>query len=111
MVAKIGNTKLGDVLACKRTPQARKISNVALDGTPYVQTTGTAVDKRAVALYCDTTERRLTTDSASNDGALISVEWNDGTLYGYIDGDISWSEWKDEHGVGKFTLIVKEVVE
>ena len=110
MVAKRGNSKLGDVLACKRSPQSRKISNTALDGTPYVQTTGTAVDKRAVAIYCDTPEKRYATDDASNDGALISVEWNNETLYGFIDNDVTWREWKDEHGVGKFTFIVKEVV-
>lgn len=110
MIAKRGNKKLGDVLVCKRKPASHKVSISALDGTPYVQSTGEATDKRAVALYCDTFDRRIATDEASNDGALITVEWNDGTLYGYIDGDVNWQEGKDEHGVGKFTLIVKEVI-
>ena len=112
MIAKKGNTKLGDVLKCKKNYTPQNIITIALDGTPYVQTTGVATDKREVALYCDTEEKRILTDDASNNGALITVEYSeDITLKGYIDGKITWREWRDGSGVGKFTLLVKEVME
>lgn len=111
MEAKRGNTKLGDVLACKRDFTPLNVTIVALDGTPYVQSTGNATQRRAVALYCATEAMRTATDNAANEGALITVEWNDSTIMGYIDGKVSWREWKDEHGVGKFNLLVREVIE
>jgi hypothetical protein len=109
-VIRRGSSSLGVVLGCKKNPQPQKITVIALDGTPYMQNTGTATDKRIVYVYCDTEAKRIEMDDASNDGALISVEWRDDTLLGFIEDKISWREWKDEHGVGKFSMIVKEVV-
>ena len=110
MVAKRGSTKLGDVLACKKKYASHKITNAALDGTPYIQTTGEATQYREVALYSATEAMRIAMDGASNDGALISVEWRDGTIKGFVDGEVTWREWTDGHGVCKFVLLVKEVV-
>lgn len=111
MDARRNNTKLGDVLACKKDFTPLNVTIISLDGTPYLQTTGTATQRRSVSLYCDTEAKRVATDNAANDGALISIEWNGSTLYGYIDGKITWKEWKDEHGVGKFNFLVREVIE
>ena len=90
---------------------AKKISNIALDGTPYVQNTGVATERREVHIFCDTYAKRDATDNASNIGALLDVDWKGTTYRGYIEKDISWREWRDGHGVGSFTLIVREVIE
>jgi hypothetical protein len=82
-----------------------------LDGTPYQQTTGDATHRREVKLFSATYSERDAADRASNKGALISVEWRGATYKGYIENNITWREAKDEHGVGSFDLIVKEVVE
>lgn len=107
---KTGNTVLGQTLMCKKQYNARNIVNVALDGTPYVQTTGTAENRRDVYIYCSTPERRDLTDNASNNGALLAVHWKGNIISGYIEENIEWQEWRDEHGVGHFTLLVSEVV-
>ena len=107
---KRGTSTIGVVLGCKKNYQPQKFNIVALDGTPYVQSTGTATDKRTVSVFCDTEGKRIAVDDASNDGALITVEWRGITLRGYIEDKVSWREWRDEHGVGQFTMIVKEVV-
>ena len=105
-----GNTVLGTVLQTKQKYTSLKITNIALDGTPYVQSTGSAIDRREVYLFCPTVEKRNKTDEASNKGAIISVEWNEETIRGFIENDIEWREWRDGHGVAAFTMIVKEVV-
>ena len=109
---KRGNDTLGIMLRFKYKPKALKISNTALDGTPYVQNPGKATDKRESAVFCDSYEKKHAMDEASNDGALLTVLWEGTTVRGYIENDsINWKEWRDGHGVGQFTLIVKEVVE
>ena len=105
-----GNTVLGTVLSTKQRYTSLKITNIALDGTPYVQNTGSPIDRRDVYLFCPTVAKRNAVDEASNKGAVISVEWNNQTIRGYIEQDVAWKEWKDGHGVGSFTMIVKEVV-
>ena len=106
-----GSTVLGTVLSATKRYTSLKITNIALDGTPYVQNTGTPVTRYDVYLYCETTEKRNAVDEASNKAAIINVEWNGKTIRGYVEQDVTWREWKDEHGVGAFTMIVKEVVE
>lgn len=103
-------TALGEVLACKRKFTAQKINAVALDGTPYVQTPGEAIQRREVHVYCDTYKKRDLMDTASNTGALLTWEWNNETIIGYIETDPTWKEWKDGHGVCELTVIVREVV-
>ena len=107
---KAGNTTLGVALACKKEYNPRNIIIAALDGTPYVQTTGQPKSNREVDIYCETKAKRDNTDNAANTGALIDVHWKGEILKGYISGKISWKEWRDEHGVGHFTLLVSEVV-
>ncbi len=111
-VLKRGNNTLGSVIECVKNYTSQKILNIALDGTPYVQTTGTAIDKRTVSVYCSTKESRDAVDDASNECALLVVTgWKGKNIKGYIEKDVTWKEWHDEHGVGRFTLIVKEVVD
>lgn len=105
-----GNTVLGTVLSATKRYTSLKITNIALDGTPYVQNTGSAIIRYEVYLYCPTSEKRDAVDEASNKGAIIDVEWNGKTIRGYVEQDVTWREWKDGHGVGAFTMIVKEVV-
>ena len=107
---KTGNTVLGQTLMCKKQYNARNIVTVALDGTPYIQNTGTAENRRDIYIYCSTKDRRDKADNASNTGALITARWKNETIYGYIEENIEWQEWRDEHGVGHFTLLVSEVV-
>ena len=103
---------LGIVLGVKKKLTAQKISTVALDGTPYVQQTGTAIDRRDVDVYCATLGLKDAVDSASNTGAAITLyPWMNQRIMGYIEKDVSWKEWADGHGVGHFTMIVKEVVD
>ena len=106
-----GSTSYGQVLKCTKGYTAQKITNIALDGTPYVQTTGTATDRRSVSVYCKTREKREALDAASNNGTLLIIKnWLGNDIRGYIEKDVSWQQWRDEHGVGSFTLMVKEVV-
>ena len=106
-----GSTNYGQVLKCTKGYTAQKINNIALDGTPYVQTTGTATDRRSVSVYCSTRDKRIALDNASNNGALVIVKgWMGNDIRGYIEKDVTWQQWRDEHGVGSFTLMVKEVV-
>lgn len=109
-IIKNGNKLLGTVLGFKQKYKSLKVTNTALDGTPYIQTTGKATERRDTSVFCDTPEKRINLDSASNTAALLDVTWRDVQYRGYIEGDITWNEWKDETGVGKFTLVVKEVV-
>lgn len=108
---KRGNDTIGYVVGCVKKYTSQKITNIALDGTPYVQTTGTATDKRTVSVYCATKELRDAVDEASNEGALLIISgWKGQDIKGYVEKDVTWKEWRDEHGVGQFTLMVKEVV-
>ena len=109
---KRGNETLGTVIGFVRQYEAGKINVVSLACIPYTQTTGQAVHRRTTNVYCDTYEKRDAMDNASNEGALMIVDW-DGKIYrGYIeDKKITWKEWRDGHGVGRFTLVVKEVVD
>ena len=107
---KQGTNLLGVILGFTQKYKSQKISNIALDGTPYVQSTGQASEKRKSHVYCDTPQKRIGMDSASNNGALLTATWKGTTYRGYIDGDISWNEWNDGHGVGEFDFMVKEVI-
>lgn len=108
---KNGNTVLGVTLGCVNSFKARKILTAALDGTPYMQTTGNPDQNKEVTIWCDTPEDRYATDEASNEGALVSVEWHGETFTGFINGDIQWEQFRNERGAGTFTLLVKEVIE
>ena len=107
-----GTHNLGSVLDCVKNYKAQKITNIALDGTPYVQQTGVATERRNIHVFCTTKEKRDYLDMASNNGGLLIVHgWKGKDIKGYIEKDVTWREWKNESGVGKFTLIVKEVVD
>lgn len=107
-----GYTILGKVIGLKKNYTALKISNIALDGTPYVQQTGTAIDRRIADIFCPTLEDKDSLDDASNNGALLTVDnWGGYIIKGYIEKDIKWKEWRDGHGVGRFNFIVKEIDE
>lgn len=108
---KVGNTVLGVTLACVNSFKSRKILTSALDGTPYIQVTGAPDQNKKVTIWCDSPEDRYATDEASNNGALLDVEWKEKTFRGYIDGDIKWEQFRNERGAGTFTLLVKEVIE
>lgn len=106
------NEILGTVIGFKRDYESNKINVVSLTGIPYTQTPGLAVHRRITNIYCDTYEKRDAMDNACNDGALMIVDWKGQIFRGYIeDRRIVWKEWRDGHGVGRFTLIVKEVVD
>lgn len=107
-VIKVGNDVVAQVLARKRKPTAQKIVNTALNGTSYVQTTGSAIWRYEVSIYCDTPEKRALVDEACYNGADVTLIYDDLTEIGYIeDVAVTWKEWTDEHGVGSFTLLRK----
>jgi hypothetical protein len=107
-----GSNTIGSVIECVRKYTSQKVTNIALDGTPYVQTTGDATHRRTVSVYCPTSADKDALDNASNNGALLSISgWNGQDIKGYIEKDVTWKEWKDGHAVGRFTMIVKEVVD
>lgn len=110
MDLKIGNETIGMVLAIKRRPEAQKMMSIALDGTPYAQTTGRAIRKYVINCFCGTNEDRTKLDDACNEGALVTVITRDNTeVTGYIEEiTLEWKEWIDGHGVTKFTLIQGE---
>ena len=107
---KNGNTTLGEVAGCKNYFTSRKILTDALDGTPYIQTTGDASQQKEVYIYCETKSKRDAMDRASNTGATLTLTWKGETISGYVDGDVEWGEWRDGRGVGHFALRVLEVV-
>ena len=106
-----GSTTLGEVLECVKAYKSQKICNIALDGTPYVQQTGVASDRRTISTLCPTKDKKDKLDKASNEGALLQLDWDNQTIKGYIEKDVTWKLWRDGHGVGRFVLIVKEVVD
>lgn len=109
---KRGNNILGTVIGFKRDYDATKINVVSLTGIPYTQTPGQAVHRRTTSVYCDTYEKRDALDNASNDGALVVINWGGQIFRGYIeDKRISWRLDRNECGVGRFTMVVKEVVD
>lgn len=108
---KKGSNILGVVIGFRRRFASRKIVNVSLTGMGYVQNTGMATERRDVHIYCDSYEKRNNVDNASNEGAVLDINWNDTTIRGYIEKDVNWREWRDGHGVGSFTFLVKEVIE
>lgn len=109
---KRGNNILGTVIGFKRDYDATKINVVSLTGIPYTQTPGQAVHRRITNVYCDTYEKRDALDNASNEGALVVIDWGGQIFRGYIeDKKITWKEWRDGHGVCRFTFVVKEVVD
>ena len=106
------NTTLGTVVGFVRQYESVKINTVSLEGIPYMQTPGVAIHKRLTNVFCDTYEKRDAMDTANNEGALMIIEWNGQTFRGFIeDKRINWKEWRDGHGVGRFTFVVKEVVD
>ena len=107
MDLKVGNAVIGKALSTKKLPTAQKVVNTALDGTAYVQITGNPILRYSVNCYCATPEMRDAVDAASNEGAEITLIMEDSTeITGYIEEPtVSWKEWKDGHGVGRFTLI------
>ena len=106
------STTIGLVLDCKQKFDSRKVNVISLDGTPYVQTPSKAIDRRDVDVYCETRDLRNTLDKASNEGDILIVNgWLSQTIKGYIEKEIRWKEKNDGSGVGRFTLLVKEVVD
>jgi len=104
-----GTTIIGTVIGCKRNYDSRKVNNISLTGTPFVQTPSRPVHRREVSVYCDTLETREALDNASNDGSLLTIDsWLGQELKGYIEKDIRWREKKDGSGVGRFNMLVKE---
>ena len=96
----------------KRDYDATKINVVSLTGIPYMQTPGQAVHRRITNVYCDTYEKRDALDNASNEGALVVIDWGGQIFRGYIeDKKISWRLDRNECGVARFTMVVKEVVD
>ncbi|MBR5678671.1 MAG: hypothetical protein IKX20_11135 [Paludibacteraceae bacterium] len=110
MDIKAGNTVVGMLLGnLKRQYTAQKVILTATDGTVYAQNTGRPIVRFEVNCYCGTAEDRDAVDDASNNGDVVTVTTKDNVdVVGYIEDDsISWKEWVDGHGVGKFTLIVR----
>ena len=107
MDLKIENTSVGTVLNAKRAYTAQKVINSALDGTTFIQTTGGAITRYIIDVYCETKAKRDILDEANNDGVLLTLVLDANTsVYGYVEEEtITWKEWRDGHGVGHFTLI------
>lgn len=112
MDIKLNNTTVGTVLDFVRSYEAQKVNVVSLEGVPYTQTPGKPIHRRTTHVFCDTYEKRDTLDGACNNGSKLTVECDGQTFVGYIEEKaIKWKLWRDGHGVGKFTFLVKEVVD
>lgn len=107
MDCKISDSVVGKVLNYKHLPQAQKIISTSLDGTAYGQKTGDAIDKYEVDVYCATALMRTYMDIACSGCIEVTIILRSGLEFtGIIEEEtIGWKEWKDEHGVGHFTLI------
>lgn len=108
-ILKIGSTVIGTVLNVKNYPIAQKVLLTALDGTAYAQTPGQAIQKYKVDCYCPTGEARAALDEACNNCDIVTIVRDSQAFSeGYIEEKtISWKEWKDGHGISKFTLVQK----
>lgn len=104
---RVGNDVVGMVLGIKKRPQAQKITNAALDGTVYVQNTGRPIMRYEINVFCGTAEDRDKVDDAANNGDIVTVVTREEVeVIGYIEDEtITWNEWIDGHGVGRFILI------
>ena len=108
---KTSSTIIGEVLECVQKYDSRKVNIIALDGTPYVQTPSAAIDRRTISVYCATVALKNTLNTASNNGSILIIDnWMGNIIRGYIEKDVTWKEWQDGHAVGRFVLLVKEVV-
>jgi len=107
MELKIESTSIGIVLNAKKQPYAQKIIKNALDGTTFIQTTGGAIIRYIIDVFCDTKAKRDSLDEANNNGTLLTlVLGENNSVYGYVEDEtISWKEWKDGHGVAHFTMM------
>lgn len=103
-----GSTNIGTLLNSKPQYSPKSIISEALDGSVYIQTPARATTRYILDIFCDTLEKREAVDTASNDGALITIDMADETQKtGYIEGAVSWKEWDDGHGVGRLTMIAR----
>ena len=102
---------IGTMLDCVKRYTPLKITNISLAGIPYMQTPGVATDRRTIHVLCPTLEKKDKLDVASNNGGLLLAHWGGKIIKGYIEKDVTWRLWRDGHGVGRFTLLVKEVVD
>ena len=107
MDLKVGSQVVGMILNIKRQPQSRKVMNTALDGSVYVQNTGSPIRKYQVDFYCGTPEDRDRVDDACNEGDVVTIITREEVeVEGFIeDQTIPWNEWVDGHGVGRFVLV------
>lgn len=110
MDIKVANTVVGMLLGnLKRQYTAQKVVLTATDGSVYVQNTGRPITRFEVNCYCGTPEARDAVDNASNNGDVVTVTTKDNVdVVGYIEDEtVTWKEWVDGHGVGRFVLIVR----
>jgi len=107
MQLKKGTSVYAKVLNAKRLFTAQKIINTALDGTTYIQNTGNAITRYELDIYCATATLRDLVDEACNDGARLTLVFeNLSTIDGFIEDEtIEWKCWKDGHGVSKIKFI------
>ena len=60
--------------------------------------------------HCPDTVLDSSPDLTNND--LLTIDnWRGSRLLGFIEKTVTWKEWKDGHGVGRFTFIVDETEE
>lgn len=109
---KVKSQIIGTVLGCVKAYVPNNINTLALDGTVYIQTAGVATVKRNVSVLCSDPALRDRLDEAANNGDIVVIDnWKDKEIRGYIEKNINWKEWRNESGVGKFTLLVTEVLD
>jgi len=105
---KVGSEIVGTMLDVKRNPSIHKVTGTFLSGRAFVQTIGNKTDRRRYWVYAPTKAARDALDNACLYGSLISIEWQGKVIYGYAEDDrLTWKEWRDEHGVCSFMLIVE----
>ena len=105
---KVGSEIVGTMLDTKKDPNIHKVTGKFLSGQAFIQTIGNKTDRRKYWVYAPTKSTKETLNDACLYGSLISIEWQGKIVYGYIEDDkLTWKEWRDEHGVCSFMLIVE----
>lgn len=105
---KLGSEIIGTLLDTKKDPSIHKVSGTFLSGQAFIQTIGEKTDRRKYWVFAPTKAAREALDHACLYGEMINIEWQGKIVYGYIETQKqTWKEWRDEHGVCSFSLIVE----
>lgn len=100
---------IGQVLSFVLGVEQKKIVSKALDGTVYIQTIGSPIQRAEVSVFCSR-EEKLLMDHAEASASLIQVTYRDELYLGYIEAAPQWqTSYPGKWYSATITLLIEEV--